>query len=132
MPKNQRLVYAVELVVASVLPSAHLSVHEAQTFVDGVCDAENLDAPEVLVARVGRGFAACASHERHAIVLSTKHTSALTALHELAHLLCDENEGHHEEWRGTFVRLVRRYISVEHGALLHTLYNRCGLPTAWS
>ena len=31
MPEHQRLVYAVELVVASVLPSAHLSVHEAQT-----------------------------------------------------------------------------------------------------
>lgn len=131
MPEHQRLVYSVEAVVAGVLPSATVSLHGARAFVDAMCEELGVDTPEVIVKRV-RGITACASHSAYTIVLSTATISTMVLCHELAHLLTDENEGHHEEWRTTFVRLARRFISVEHGALLHTLYNRCDLPTAWS
>jgi hypothetical protein len=132
MPEHQRLVYAVESVVKSVLPSRVVTADDAQTFIDGVCADLDLVAPEVIVKRVGRGFLACASHEHHAIIVSTPSIDLLTLCHELAHLICMTGEGHHDEWRTTFVGLARRFVSVEHGALLHTLYNRCDLPTAWS
>lgn len=131
MPEHQRLVYAVEAVVAGVLPSATVSLHGARAFVDAICEDLGVDTPEVIVKSV-RGFTACASHSAYTIVLSTKSISTMVLCHELAHLLCGEGEGHHENWRTTFVRLARRFVSVEHGALLHTLYNRCDLPTAWS
>lgn len=131
MPEHQRLVYAVEAVVAGVLPSATVSLHGAREFVDAICADLGVNTPEVIVKNI-RGFTACASHDAYTIVLSKDTISTMVLCHELAHLLCDESEGHHDEWRTTFVRLARRFISVEHGALLHTLYNRCDLPTAWS
>lgn len=130
MPEHQRLVYAVETVVEQVAPSAMLGVTEAQAFVDSICDEREVDAPEIVVKRV-RGFEACASHEHNAIVLSGTNASRLLLCHELAHLLVPKGEGHNETWRTTFVALARRHVSVEHGSLLHTLYNRCGLACQW-
>ena len=108
-----------------------MSLDEARSFVHDLCMEIEVDVPEVIVKKIGKGFAACASHEAYTIVLGTKSTTTLTLCHELAHLLCDQGEGHHEDWRTTFVRLVRSSISVETAALLHTLYNRCDLPTGW-
>lgn len=132
MPLHQAGAYAIESVVHAVLPPAVMASDNAQSFIDDICDDLEIDAPSVIVEKISGGFVACASQKHYAIILSTKSTDALTLCHELAHLLCPKDEGHNEEWRTTFVRLARRYVSVEHGALLHTLYNRCDLPTAWS
>lgn len=132
MPEHQRLVYAVETVVAGVIPCPAVSVTEARSFIHDVCMEMDLDVPDVVVSRIRGGFTACASHDNHAIVLSSQSTNRLILCHELAHLICMKGEGHHEEWRTTFVSLARRFISVEHGALLHALYNRCDLPTSWA
>lgn len=132
MPLHQATVYAVESVVHAVTPPAVIGSSGAQAFIDDLCDDMEIDSPEVIVNEIKGGFVACASKDHYAIILSTNNTDVLTLCHELAHLLCPKGEGHNEEWRTTFVRLARRYVSVEHGALLHTLYNRCDLPTAWS
>lgn len=131
MPEYQALVYAVEAVVQQVLPSATVDLDGARDFIDSICADLDIDTPGVTVQAL-RGFSACASHERNSIILSKKLTTTMVLCHELAHLICGSDEGHHDEWRSTFVRLARRFISVEHGALLHTLYNRCDLSCAWS
>lgn len=131
MPQHQALVYAVESVVQRVLPSATVDLDGARDFIDAICADLDINTPTVVVQAL-RGFSACASHEKQTIVLSTKSTTTMVLCHELAHLMCGSDEGHHDEWRSTFIRLARRFISVEHGALLHTLYNRCDLPCAWS
>ena len=131
MPEHQRMVYAVESVVAQVLPSATLNLSTAQRFLSDLCMEVSVDEPELIVKRIGGGFSACASHEHYTIVLSTKTTNGLELCHELAHLMSGKGVGHHEDWRTNFVRLARIGVSVEHGALLHSLYNRCDLPCRW-
>lgn len=131
MPVHQATVYAIETVVESALPLSEIGLDSARRFIEEVSMEVDIDMPEVVRKSV-RSFEACASHNAYTIVLSRSTCTTLTLCHELAHLMCGAGEGHHEQWRSTFVRLARRFISVEHGALLHNLYNKHDLPCEWS
>lgn len=130
-PEHQQLVYAVESIVAVELSAPYVDLWNAQAFIEEVCLDLDVDIPAVERHKIEKRFVACASHSRYTITISASTVSTLTLCHELAHLLVHEHAGHHKEWRNQFVELARRYVSVEHGALLHSLYNRCGLDTAW-
>ncbi len=127
-PEWQALTYGVESVVSDVLPPRVWSVTDAQRWVDEACLTLDVDVPEVVTARI-KGAHACADRDGYRIILKGP-TSALTLAHELAHLLATER-GHGEDWRNTYVRVARATVSVEHGALLHALYQRVGLTARW-
>lgn len=129
-PEHQRLAYAVETVVEGALPLSTIGLADARAFVERVCLDEEVDVPDVVQHRL-RNFTACARHDSHTIVLSDSTTTTLVLCHELAHLIEGKGVGHTDSWRDQFVHLVRRHVSVDHGALLHSLYQRCDLPTAW-
>lgn len=125
MPREQALVYSVERVVESVLPSQVVARRHAHEWLDRICDIEEWDTPSIEAIR-SRRWGGVASTELHAIGISSAKTSALLLCHELAHIVNDE-QGHGEGWRSTFVGIVRRHVSVQHASLLHTLYQRVGL-----
>lgn len=130
-PRHQKLTYAIESVVARALPSRTTDLWGAREFIEGVCLGIGADIPEVVRGKIDKNFTATASKKHNVITLGASTTSTLTLCHELAHILVSENVGHHKEWRDKFVYLVRHAVSVEHGALLYTLYTRSGLPTDW-
>ena len=127
MPREQALVYSVERVVESVLPTQVISRRDSVKWLDAVCDLEDWDTPSVCSIRTRR-WAGVASRDKHAIGIARAETTVLVLAHELAHLVC-ENDGHGIEWRSAFVNIVRKHISVHHASLLHALYNRVQLPT---
>lgn len=127
-PEHQASVYAIENVVESALPLHCFSIHTSRQFVERVCEAEAVDVPNIVSARISNAIAS-ASAERYEIVLSRR-VSALTLLHELAHCLTP-NAGHTEPWRTKFVQLVRAHLSVDHASLLYHLYQRNGLDCQW-
>lgn len=129
-PEHQRLAYAIETVVEGALPPSTVSLEEARAFIERVCLDEGHDVPEI-VHHAMRAFTACAKHDAYTIVLGERSTNVLTLCHELAHLIEGKGVGHDGPWRDQFVHLARRHVSLEHGALLHNLYQRCGLRTAW-
>lgn len=130
VPEHQALVYAVEDIVAKTYPMPCIDIHTARRVVEAVCLAEDVNVPTVhSVRHIGNNFLACASQEKYFIALQGKQTR-LTLLHELAHCLSAER-GHGEEWRSTFVHLVRNHIGVEQAGFLASLYRQVNLPTKW-
>lgn len=125
MPQEQALVYSVERVVESVLPSQVVARRHAYEWLDRICDIEGWDTPSVEAIRSQR-WAGVACQESHAIGISNAKTSALLLCHELAHIVSGTS-GHGEEWRTSFIGIVRRHVSVQHASLLYTLYQRVGL-----
>lgn len=125
---DQALAYSVEHVTSAILPTQVLSFSQAQILIDEIASDANINTPTVLRLRSDSRWAGTASHEAHCIHLKGT-TTRLTVCHEVAHILA--GFGHDEWWRTKFVALVRKYISVDHASLLHTLYNRSGLLTEW-
>lgn len=127
---EQALCYSVEHVVEGLLPTQALTFDQAVDLVDDISLDEDIDTPVVERIRSDAKFAGVASHQHHVIGLKSQ-TNRLIVCHEMAHVLA--GFGHDDLWRGKFVRLVRAHVSVQHASLLHTLYQRVGLPTeAWS
>lgn len=124
---EQALCYAVESVVASVLPVQRLTFAEAVDLVEDIALDEDIDVPHVERLRANASSEGVASHTKHAIGLKAQ-TDRLTVCHEMAHILA--GFGHDDLWRDAYVALVRRYVSVQHASLLHTLYLRSGLPVS--
>jgi hypothetical protein len=127
-PDHQRLVYAVENVVETVLPLHCQGIHTSRRFIERVCDEEYIDVPNIVSGRISNAIAS-ASAERYEIVLGGR-VNVLTLLHELAHCLTP-NAGHTEPWRTKFVQLVRNHLSIDHASLLYHLYNRHNLDCQW-
>lgn len=125
---EQALCYSVEHVASAILPSQVLSFDQATNLIDEIASDVDIDPPTVLRLRSDSRWAGTASHEAHCISLKGT-TTRLTVCHEMAHILA--GFGHDEWWRTKFVALVRRYVSVQHASLLHSLYNRSGLLTEW-
>lgn len=129
IPEHQALAYSTEHIVQRALPLPLLNLEEARAFIDKVCGIEDIDVPRVERPQyLNKRFEACASHDDYFIALRGSH-SPMTLCHELAH--CLTADGHGFDWRSKFVHLTRTHVSVEHGALLRTLYVRLDLPTDW-
>lgn len=125
---EQALCYACEDVVESTLPSRIGNRAESTQLVNSVCAAEDMDSPRVTTGR-GQRTVASADLDLHELCLRRPTVTALTVVHELAHLSC-RVDSHGVLFRDELVRLVRAHVGVEHAALLHGLYSACGLEVS--
>lgn len=121
---EQSLVYAVEHVVEREMPTRVLTFDEARALIEEIAFDEDVDPPTVERIR-SNTFDGVASNRLNVIGIKST-TNALIVCHEFAHIVA--GFGHDDLWRSKFVDLVRRYISVQHASLLHTLYLRSSLP----
>jgi hypothetical protein len=121
--REQSLVYAIEHLVERELPTRRLTFDEACSLIEDLAIDEDIDAPTVERIRSTK-WAGVACHKRNVIGLQSTST-VLTVVHEFAHIVA--GFGHDDLWRSKFVELVRRWVSVDHASLLHTLYVRTGL-----
>lgn len=124
---EQALCYAVEHVVGTVLPVQRLTFTEAVDIIEDIALDHDVDVPHVERLRADARFDGVASHSTNTIGLKGT-TDRLTVCHEVAHILA--GFGHDDLWRDAYVALVRRYVSVQHASLLHTLYLRSGLSVS--
>lgn len=123
---EQALTYACEDIVEIEYGSREISSDGYKQWLQTVCDREDIDLPELQIARASRTTAASASLDTHSICVRGRRTTTATLLHEVAHLSCGA-QSHGVLFRDEFVRLVRFHISVSYAALLHTLFISVGL-----
>ena len=128
---EQALVYAVEDEVDAVLGIRVVAESEVADVLSSLCDAEDIDEP--VLSRVPRRSA---SPDEGSVDLETREMRlrsgplALSVLvHETAHLVSAAGN-HGREFRDELVRLTRTHVSVEHGAMLHSLFRAVGLDVA--
>lgn len=126
---EQALTYACEDVVCEVLGAPQWSIEDIESWLQEVCEREDLDVPHVSVARMtGRAVAAVDITHNHVCVDDRAITSAVL-LHELSHISSQVGD-HTAEFRSAAVGLWRRHMSLEHGALLYQLFVRTGLSVS--
>lgn len=122
---EQGLVYACEDVVDATLGSPHIEARDAQDFVESVCHRQDIDPPEILRGR-SQKVRATANFEAWSICVQERTTTTSVLLHEIAHLSVGV-DSHGVLFRDELVRLMRAHASVEHAALLHSLFLRLSL-----
>jgi hypothetical protein len=122
---EQGLVYACEDVVDITLGSPVVDPQVAQGFVDSVCHREDIDPPQILRGR-SQKVRATADLDSWTICVQERNTTTSVLLHEIAHLSVGV-DSHGVLFRDELVRLMRAHASVEHAALLHSLFLRLSL-----
>ena len=123
---QQALTYACEDTVEAELGSREFASKNLEQWVDAVCQREDLDTPQIVVARASSLSLGHAYVEHNAMCIRGTSTTAATVLHELAHLSVGI-EGHGVLFRDEYVRLCRAHISVDYAAMLHALFTGVGL-----
>jgi len=122
---EQGLVYACEDVVDATLGSPSIDARVAQEFVESVCHRQDIDPPEILRGR-SQKVRATANFDSWSICVQERNTTISVLLHEIAHLSVGV-DSHGVLFRDELVRLMRAHASVEHAALLHSLFLRLSL-----
>ncbi len=118
---EQALTYACEDVVIEILGSRVMSEDGLSTWIAEVCEREDVDVPVlVLLPKKGR-IAASTDISGNLICLYARTPSVAVVLHELAHVVSRAPD-HDARFRSSVVGVWRRHLSVEHAALLHSLY----------
>jgi hypothetical protein len=120
------LTYEVEAAFESAMPTRELTLAEARAWLEELCRAEDLDTPDLRVARLRPAFEAAALPDEWCLLVADVAPTQHTLLHELAHLAC-ANRGHGREFRTQLVRYLRRWVSVGHAADLHARFVAAGL-----
>ncbi len=115
------LTYEAESRYEDQMPTRALALVDAAAWLEELCAAEDVDPPTLHRQRLPRNIEAAALPDEWCIVVRDVAPTQHTILHELAHFTC-ANRGHGREFRTQLVRFTRRYISVEHAALLHRLF----------
>ncbi len=118
--------YDVETRFESEMPTRSFTVIEAETWLNNVCENEDLDPIRVSQQKLPASIEALAVFDNWCIKVPANKVSQHTLLHELAHFAC-ANRGHGREFRSQLVTLHRRYTSVSHAAALHQLFVASGL-----
>ncbi len=129
---EQALTYSCEDAVIDVLGSRSLSGDELTTWIADVCEQEDVDVPVlVLLSREGP-IAGSTDIDNNVMCLRGRTPSVAVALHELAHVV-SRASNHDVCFRSSLVGLWRRHLSLEHAALLHSLYRATELDVdAWN
>jgi hypothetical protein len=123
---EQALVYACEDVVEHELGSRDIPSSEAESILEEICHAEDIEVPRILIARKAKSSLALTYIDENVICVRGKTTTMATLLHELAHAVVGV-ESHGVLFRDELTRLTRKYISVSYAALLHSVYSGTGL-----
>lgn len=113
--------YEAEASFESEMPTRIFTVVEAETWLNNVCENEDLDPIRVSRQKLPASIEALAVFDNWCIKVPTNKVSQHTLLHELAHFAC-ANRGHGHEFRSQLVALHRRYTSLSHAAALHQLF----------
>jgi hypothetical protein len=125
-PTEVTLTYEVEQKFAEAMPTRTLLMSEASAWLRDICEQEDLDVPQLDSYVLPRRTEAVAIAETWCILINGVAPTQHTILHELAHLSC-ANKGHGKEFRTQLVAYVRRYVSLEHAAHLHSLFTSAQL-----
>ncbi|MBU3704001.1 MAG: hypothetical protein FGM42_06465 [Ilumatobacteraceae bacterium] len=121
LPGEAARTYEVEAAFESAMPTRSLTMAEARSWLEELCRAEDIDTPGLHRARLRPSIDAAAVHDEWCILVADVAPTQHTLLHELAHLSC-ANRNHGREFRTELVRFLRRYVSLEHAANLHTRF----------
>lgn len=124
---EQAGVYACEDVVENELGSRLMASSEIDTWLIEVCAREDIDVPNIVIARASAKSLASADTETHTICIRGKSTTVATVLHEIAHVIVGI-DSHGILFRDEMVRLCRFHVSVDYAAMLHNVYLGIGLP----
>ena len=125
-PTEVTLTYEVEQKFAEAMPTRTLLMSEASAWLRDICEQEDLDVPQLDSHVLPRRTEAVAIAETWCILINGVAPTQHTILHELAHLSC-ANKGHGKEFRTQLVAYIRRYVSLEHAAHLHSLFTSAQL-----
>ncbi len=125
-PTEVAITYEVEHRFEESMPTRVLTLSEARTWLITICEHEDIDAPHIDTAVLTSTTEAVAIAETWCILVNDIAPTQHTILHELAHLSC-ANKGHGKEFRTELVALLRKHVSVQHGAHLHSLFTAAGL-----
>ena len=123
---EQSLVYACEDVVEQELGSRDIPSSQAASILEEICHAEDIEVPQVLIARKAKSSLALTYIDENVICVRGAKTTMATLLHELAHAVVGA-ESHGVLFRDELARLTRKYISVSYAALLYSVYSGAGL-----
>ncbi len=123
--REQGLVYACEDVVDATLGTPLIDARVVHDFVESVCHKQDIDPPEILRGR-SQKVRATANVDSSTICVQERNTTSSVLLHEIAHLSVGV-DSHGVLFRDELVRLMRAHASVEHAALLHSLFLRLDL-----
>lgn len=118
--------YEVENFFEDSMPTRALTLCEARAWLLTICEQEDIDVPHLDTAPLAKNTEAVAIAETWCILVNDIAPTQHTILHELAHFLC-ANKGHGKEFRTALVALLRRHVSIQHGAHLHSLFVAKGL-----
>ena len=124
--EEQALTYACEEIIERELGVRIMVSKELNMWIDKICQREDIDTPNLIIARTAKSHVASAHIEENRICIRGKNTTAATVLHELAHISVGI-DGHGVLFRDELVRLCRAHISVEFASMLHGLYAATGL-----
>ena len=119
---EQALTYACEDVVVDVLGSRVMSEDEMSTWITEVCEREDVDVPVLVILPKKGRIAASTNISGNMICLHARTPSVAVVLHELAHVVSRAPD-HDARFRSSVIGIWRRHLSVEHAALLHSLYS---------
>jgi len=125
-PTEAALTYEVEAAFEAAMLTRELTLREAREWLEELCRAEDLDTPDLQVARLKPAFEAAALPDEWCLLVANMAPTQHTLLHELSHLAC-ANRGHGREFRTQLVRYLRRWVSVDHAADLHARFMSAGL-----
>ena len=117
-PDEAALTYEVEAAFEAVMPTRSLGIAEAREWLEDLCRSEDLDTPFLESARLPAATHALTIPDEWCVLVADVAPTQHTLLHELAHLK-SANRGHGREFRTELVRLLRRYVSLDHAAELH-------------
>lgn len=126
---EQALTYACEHVADHMVGARIMQSHELEDWLQSVCHREDIDVPELHIAKARPSALASTDIDSHRICLYGRTTTLSTLLHEVAHASV-RIDGHGVLFRDELVRLTRAHLSVEYAALLHSLFVGLGLEAA--
>lgn len=118
LPGEAARTYEVETAFETAMSTRTLTLSEARIWLEELCRIEDLDTPDLHVAKLRPTFGGAALPDEWCLLVADVAPTQHTLLHELAHLSC-ANRGHGREFRTQLVRYMRRHVSLEHAAELH-------------
>jgi len=122
---EQSMTYACEDVVVNELGARIIHEKDMKQWLDDVCDDEDIDTPLVIFNNRKKKTIASVDVAMNVMCVQ-RETNTAVLLHEIAHLVAASQE-HGHVFRSETVRLWRKHLSVEHGALLHSLFGKVQL-----
>ena len=110
-----------EAVLETLLPSKVLNLKQAQTWLESIAHAQDIDPPIVLKARLAKRVEGLAVYDNHAIVVGNSKPTQITLLHELAHFM--GSSGHGPVFRENLTALLRQHLSIQHALIFNEALN---------